>query len=208
MLAAKQEAFEESIRLKNQFRNLDEDEVEFLDSVLESTRAKEQAVKKETSEQLEFFRRQQEEADKEQLRNSGDISEIVSNVNNGTSSSENTSWALNSRKRKRAKDKEVLKGVKLRRSSSASETSKSLAKSTSLTTPHLKTNDGTEQRSQGAQHIGNIQNTLGNEPERTAVHEARATSPSLQPIPTSQTSTKHGSFAGLGLAAYSSDEEE
>ncbi|KAJ9627621.1 hypothetical protein H2203_002833 [Taxawa tesnikishii (nom. ined.)] len=61
--AAKQEAFEESIRLKNQFRSLDDDEVEFLDSVLESTRAKENAVKKETAEQLGLFRKQQEEVE-------------------------------------------------------------------------------------------------------------------------------------------------
>ena len=62
--AAKQEAFEESIRSRNQFRSLDEDEVDFLDSVLESTRAKEAEVKKQTTEQLEAFRRQQEEAEK------------------------------------------------------------------------------------------------------------------------------------------------
>ncbi|KAL9625836.1 MAG: hypothetical protein Q9160_000156 [Pyrenula sp. 1 TL-2023] len=61
--ASKQEAFEESIRLKNQFRALEEDEVEFLDSVLESTRAKEAAVSKETSEQLEAFRKQRQAAD-------------------------------------------------------------------------------------------------------------------------------------------------
>ncbi|EXJ82085.1 hypothetical protein A1O1_08154 [Capronia coronata CBS 617.96] len=56
--AAKQEAFEESIRLKNQFRPLDEDEVDFLDSVLESKRAEEDAVKQQTAEQLEAFRKQ------------------------------------------------------------------------------------------------------------------------------------------------------
>ncbi|CAG7953766.1 unnamed protein product [Penicillium salamii] len=61
---AKQEAFEEKSRLKNQFRSLDDDEVDFLDSVLESTRAKEAAVKKDTAEQLEAFRRQREKAEK------------------------------------------------------------------------------------------------------------------------------------------------
>lgn len=61
---AKQEAFEEKMKLKNQFRALDEDEVEFLDSIMESTRAQEAAVKKETAEQLELFRRQREEAEK------------------------------------------------------------------------------------------------------------------------------------------------
>ena len=50
--------------MQNQFRSLDEDEVEFLDSVLESTRTKEAEVKKQTKEQLQAFRAQQEEAEK------------------------------------------------------------------------------------------------------------------------------------------------
>ncbi|TVY71331.1 hypothetical protein LSUE1_G006612 [Lachnellula suecica] len=68
--AAKQDAFEEANRLKNQFRALDEDEVEFLDSVMESTRAEEYRVKKETAEGLALFRQQQEEADKKARRGS------------------------------------------------------------------------------------------------------------------------------------------
>lgn len=42
-----------------------DDEVEFLDAVLESTRAKEDAVRKETSARLDEFRQQQEAADRE-----------------------------------------------------------------------------------------------------------------------------------------------
>lgn len=115
---AKQEAFEESIRLKNQFRNLDEDEIEFLDSVLESTRAKEEAVKKETTEQLDIFRRQQEEADKAIMSEAvgvGDTSP-VGGIPPGESQ-----WAINARKRKRAKGREALLGAKLRKTSFANE---------------------------------------------------------------------------------------
>ncbi|KAI9801944.1 MAG: hypothetical protein M1825_002999 [Sarcosagium campestre] len=61
--AAKQEAFEESIRLKNQFRALDEDEIDFLDSVLESTRQREAELKRETNEGLDAFRRRRAEED-------------------------------------------------------------------------------------------------------------------------------------------------
>ncbi|KAI9748648.1 MAG: hypothetical protein M1815_003086 [Lichina confinis] len=114
--AAKQEAFEESIRLKNQFRSLDEDEVEFLDSVLESTRAKEAALKKETEEQLEVFRKQQENADRA-LLNDDDGEKgrgEVDTVDGG--------WKTTSRKRRRVGEKEGLKGVKLRKSSSTSGT--------------------------------------------------------------------------------------
>ncbi|KAL9130183.1 MAG: hypothetical protein Q9217_001577 [Psora testacea] len=114
LLAAKQEAFEESIKLKNQFRNLEEDEVEFLDSVLESTRAKEEAVRRETTEKLDAFRRQQEETDKA-LREGDDEKEIEEAESPAAGES---GWALRSRKRKRVKEKNGLKGLKLRKASS------------------------------------------------------------------------------------------
>ncbi|KAI9849517.1 MAG: hypothetical protein M1837_004137 [Sclerophora amabilis] len=115
--AAKQEAFEESIRLKNQFRSLDEDEVEFLDSVLESTRAQEEAVKKETTEQLGIFRRQQEEADKARLADEP----VTSSETGGGLDDGEEQWVTTGRKRKKGKEKEALRGFKLRKSSSTSE---------------------------------------------------------------------------------------
>ncbi|EAS27678.3 uncharacterized protein CIMG_10283 [Coccidioides immitis RS] len=113
--AAKQEAFEESIRLKNQFRALDEDEVEFLDSLLESTRAKEAAVKRETMEQLEMFHRQREEAEKNAVLVENKLGEPGAG-----SHGEEEKWAISGRKRRRTKDNDVLPGVKLRKSSSTS----------------------------------------------------------------------------------------
>jgi len=105
-LVAKQEAFEEKTRLKNQFRALDEDEVDFLDSVLESTRAQEAAVKKETADQLEIFRKQREEAEKAML---------------GPTSSEVTpaeeEWTISARKRRRDKGKDLLLPGKKRKAS-------------------------------------------------------------------------------------------
>ncbi|KAI9778392.1 MAG: hypothetical protein M1816_004114 [Peltula sp. TS41687] len=124
---AKQEAFEESIKLKNQFRSLDDDEVEFLDSVLESTRAKEAAVKKETIEQLDIFRRQQEEADKALLLRDDD----VTGQNVGNAALEEEQWKITAKKRKRSGEKETLKGVKLRKSS----TSEKPTASTPMTNP-------------------------------------------------------------------------
>ncbi|KAI9695797.1 MAG: hypothetical protein M1836_006063 [Candelina mexicana] len=118
---AKQEAFEESIRLKNQFRSLDEDEIEFLDSVLESTRAKEAAVNKETTEQLDLFRKQQEEADKALLLTDPDIEHASVGAASGSSIAEEEQWVINGRKRKKGKEKDGLKGVKLRKSSSTNE---------------------------------------------------------------------------------------
>ncbi|KAF2686501.1 hypothetical protein K458DRAFT_362592 [Lentithecium fluviatile CBS 122367] len=111
--AAKQEAFEEAARLKNQYRALDDDEAEFLDSVLEGTRKKEEEVKKETLEQLDAFRRRQEEAERrafeEEQRKEGKEGEGLTHAQ----------WVAAGRKRK--KGHELLKGVKIRRKSGAGE---------------------------------------------------------------------------------------
>ncbi|KAL4813695.1 N-terminal domain of NEFA-interacting nuclear protein NIP30-domain-containing protein [Aspergillus spinulosporus] len=96
---AKQEAFEEKIKLKNQFRALDEDEVEFLDSIMESTRAHEATVKKETAEQLEQFRRQREEAEKAYLKDTS--TEIPPPA-------EAEDWKIASRKRRRERSGATL----------------------------------------------------------------------------------------------------
>lgn len=109
---AKQEAFEEKMRLKNQFRALDEDEVDFLDSVLESTRAQEAAVKKDTADQLEVFRKQREEAEKAML---GPTSSEVT-------PEEEEEWSIPARKRRRDKGKDSLLPGK-KRKASATESS-------------------------------------------------------------------------------------
>lgn len=102
---AKQEAFEEKSRLRNQFRSLDEDEVEFLDSVLESTRAKEAAVKKETAEQLEAFHRRREQAQKALLEsNSPDTAPV-----------QGQEWTALARKRRNDKHKNSLIAGKKRK---------------------------------------------------------------------------------------------
>ncbi|KKK22720.1 hypothetical protein P175DRAFT_0453034 [Aspergillus ochraceoroseus IBT 24754] len=104
---AKQEAFEEKMKLKNQFRSLDEDEIEFLDSIMESTRAQEANVKRETAEQLELFRRQREEAEKTLLEDtSADVAEVA----------EGEDWRIPARKKRREKNKELLIPGKKRKS--------------------------------------------------------------------------------------------
>ncbi|RCI07902.1 hypothetical protein L249_5783 [Ophiocordyceps polyrhachis-furcata BCC 54312] len=55
--AAKQAAFEEKFRLKNQFRALDDDEAEFLDEIREREREEEERVRRETEERVRAFRR-------------------------------------------------------------------------------------------------------------------------------------------------------
>lgn len=76
-------------------------------------------MKKETAEGLALFRQQQEEADKK--ARSGDAAPIVEV---GSPVAEEESWIAGGRKRKRTKEKEILKGVKVRRSSTVNETDK------------------------------------------------------------------------------------
>ena len=205
MIAAKQEAFEESIRLKNQFRNLDEDEIEFLDSVLESTRAKEEAVKKETGEQLDVFRKAQEEADRQALLKE----EEGGDGNNGGSPTggEETSWAVGGRKRKRGKEKEGFKGLKIRRGSEAIEVNGK------ATLGEKKVLDGTPDRVAPRAHGYSYKQTASTQiitntsksveaPSSDGI--SKATSVGTSPVPTSQPTKP----LGLGLAGYSSEEDE
>lgn len=205
MIAAKQEAFEESIRLKNQFRNLDEDEIEFLDSVLESTRAKEEAVKKETKEQLDLFRRQQEEADKALLDAAGNES-TVAPATAGSPSAEEGQWAVNARKRKRAKEKEVLKGVKLRKSSSTIEQVASPSTETDPV-PSIPKSKSNPSNSKPVQKAG--QATVKDAVIKTGITLSSTEERSGEKGPSATSSAKptNGGLPSLGLGDYSSDDE-
>ncbi|EXJ77445.1 hypothetical protein A1O3_09671 [Capronia epimyces CBS 606.96] len=114
--AAKQEAFEESIRLKNQFRPLDEDEVDFLDSVLESNRAKEDAVKNETAEQLEAFRKQRALAEQALLNQQAndEVGKLDAPVGRAA-------WVTQKKKRRRDKESESGQDPKSRKLSSPTD---------------------------------------------------------------------------------------
>ena len=183
--------------------------MEFLDSVLESTRAKEQAVKKETSEQLEVFRRQQEEADKALLGEPRDTSATDSSTNGGQSVADESQWALSARKRKRAKDKEVLKGVKLRKSSSTSDGPASLSSNTSPAVPlnmvkgNAKDDSGHTEDSEIARK-GN-----SNKPSEDANGgtEASALLGRASSSKVANVGFNVGALTGLGLGGYNSDEE-
>lgn len=77
--------------------------------MLEATRQKEAEVKKETLEQLDAFRKRQEEAERKALEEE----------NTEPPKEDEAQWVAHGRKRK--KGRELLKGVKLRRVSSAAE---------------------------------------------------------------------------------------
>ncbi|GIK02764.1 hypothetical protein Aspvir_006825 [Aspergillus viridinutans] len=188
---AKQEAFEEKIKLKNQFRSLDEDEVEFLDSIMESTRAQEAAVKKETAEQLELFRRQREEAEKALLENSSaDV--LLSN--------EGEDWKIPARKRRRDKNKELLLPGKRRKSASEGAAERPSPSESKADAPKMQS-PSKDSKTPAAVEVP------------PAAEDAKTTK-SLGPSSTSDPQKANASLPAaksstlsLGLAGYSSDSE-
>ncbi|KAI8949368.1 N-terminal domain of NEFA-interacting nuclear protein NIP30-domain-containing protein [Xylaria longipes] len=117
--AAKQAAFEEQNRIRNQFRALDDDEIEFLHGVSDEQRAEEERVRRETEEGLADFRERQRA-----VGGGGSNDDDVGGAGAGVEVG-NEEWgtAAAGRKRKRDKEKEkgVLKGVKRRTSTGTKE---------------------------------------------------------------------------------------
>ncbi|KAI1819136.1 N-terminal domain of NEFA-interacting nuclear protein NIP30-domain-containing protein [Xylaria intraflava] len=114
--AAKQAAFEEQNRLRNQFRALDEDEIEFLSGVRDEERAEEERVRRETEEGLAGFR-------KARMGSGGGSADVGGDeAADGDAAEESwgAEWTAGSgRKRKREKERDKgrgLKGVKRRSS--------------------------------------------------------------------------------------------
>jgi hypothetical protein len=206
----KQEAFEESMRLKNQFRALDEDEVEFLDSVLESTRTKEAAVKKETAEQLAEFHRQREEAERALLEDTTSGEKIALAGGASGSTVEEDQWAISGRKRKRSK-KDLLFSTKIRRSSTMEEaTSPSERK---VSPDNLKTSTESGKPTGTSSASPPSKTRLDLPAADTSVSEQdEKKSPNIsqelkQPRDKKETGPKAAPRPSLGLVAYSSDEE-
>jgi hypothetical protein len=140
-------------------------------------------VKRETAEGLALFRQQQEEADKKAQRGSDGAA-----IDEGLPTLEEEVWVAGGRKRKRAKEKEGLKGVKIRRSSTSIET----AKLGQASTPGSSSpNEGNFQRTEAAtvqpQKIQELQ-------------DPKAESPAInkKPLPRPK----------AGLVDYGSDEED
>ena len=196
--------------MKNQFRTLDDDEVEFLDSVLESTRAKEEAVKRETVEQLDVFRRQQEEADRALLLQHEEGRDEDKNGKAGSPTTEETPWAVNARKRKRAKEREGLKGVKLRKSSTTGERPTAIeATLPSTVTETIATKTRSTNEANGISHRLPTPSSLARgKKDSNSTMTAKMSSktePSLSPD--TVTGSKDPSRPGLGLTGYSSDDD-
>lgn len=195
---AQQEAFEEKFKLRNQFRSLDEDEVEFLDSIMESTRAQEAAVKKDTAEQLEVFRQHREEAEKTLMEDtSADVGPPA----------EGEDWKIPSRKRRRDKNKDLLVTGKKRKSASedAGPNPAKMKKTSSDVMPAAE--KGSEAKS------GSVAKSPAPSEDKSKPSDTKiAGKPSADvnnaapPQPEAKQSAKPASMP-LGLANYDSDSE-
>lgn len=188
--AAKQEAFEENLRLKNQFRTLDDDEIDFLDSVLESTRAKEQLVKRETAEQLDAYRKQREAAEKV----SSEAESVAENTKGATSTSTEELWTTTSRKRRHVKAWESGRVSKISRKSSMT------AKASQNKSPADEQTPDEATCSQGdGKPISSDSDRASTKVEPSKPHGVKSSKTSVV--------TPQSTPTMLGLGVYDSDEE-
>lgn len=180
----KQAEFEEKARYKLHVA-LDDEEADYLDSVLEKKRQEEANVKKETFEQLDLFRRQREEAE----RKAKGLEEESSEAPNDEDAPQ---WAAVGRKRKKGSEAGLLKGVKLRKSSSVPEDKKPMdeEKVTSQSGTSVKTNMPSTA-------------TNANSSKSPATASANPTKPSA-----AQSTSKPVNTLSLGLGYASSDDED
>ena len=152
--------------------------------MLESTRTKEAEVSKQTRVDLEAFRVQQGEAEKAaKLEEEGSTAPAVAET-----------WSVGPRKRKKAREGEAVGGIKFRKTSTAKSEER-----------------GANQKQASAAAVGvDPKADLGNRDKTGSAAEGKssvmtkdilppaAASPPSPPAPT----------PGLGLVAYSSDEDD
>ncbi|KID87977.1 NEFA-interacting nuclear protein NIP30 [Metarhizium guizhouense ARSEF 977] len=104
--AAKQAAFEEQNKIRNQFRALDDDEIEFLDEVVAARRKEEERVRRETEDGVRAFRELQ--------RRRGSGGEAV-----GEGHDEGEDWGVGRKRKRRDRDRDREKAVVRRRADGA-----------------------------------------------------------------------------------------
>ncbi|KAI1415559.1 hypothetical protein F5Y13DRAFT_156282 [Hypoxylon sp. FL1857] len=183
--AAKQAAFEEQNRIRNQFRALDDDEIEFLDGVRDERRVEEEKMKRETEERLASFRQAQKAA-----RTTTSAEEDSGNRHEDE---EAVAWTGAGKKRRRS-DKEVksiVKGVKRR--ASEHEKEDDVAAAVKSKPEEVKT----ETKTKGESKLDTKTDTAS-KPSATA-KPAKSPAPEIAP---------EKPKPKLGLVDYGSDEDD
>ncbi|KAF3059974.1 hypothetical protein GL218_05113 [Daldinia childiae] len=181
--AAKQAAFEEKTRISNQFRALDDDEIDFLESMRDERRVEEERVKRETEERLASFRQAQKATGT--TASSGDAED--GDVVREDIGEDVGTWTGGVKKRKRP-DKEVkaiVKGVKKRASGSEKEVERAVEPDTKLEGLKAKTE---------SKPIPNVRTNSDPKSSKTIEEKTDQEQPKSKPK--------------LGLVDYGSDEDE
>lgn len=127
--AAKQEAFEEATKLRNQFRPLDDSEVAFLDSIKLKEKAEATTVRKETQVQLAAFRREREAAE-EKVREL----EASHQADRDNEEAPKEKWTA-TKKRRRAKDDDKIATSKALKTSTSTDEVPSTTQPSNTTQP-------------------------------------------------------------------------
>ena len=148
-----------------------------------------------------MFRRQQDEADKAILSESDTPDPSAPGKAHGPSITE-SDWAVNAKKRKRTKDNEGLKGIKLRKSSPSDISPKATTSTVCAGSPtpssvskELKAVLGSPVREQAV--------AMDSSPS-----PKRDTKSSCDSSATSKSETTKGTLPELGLAGYGSSDED
>ncbi|KAI0448897.1 N-terminal domain of NEFA-interacting nuclear protein NIP30-domain-containing protein [Xylaria acuta] len=181
--AAKQAAFEEQNRIRNQFRALDDDEIEFLHGVSDERRAEEERVRRETEEGLAGFRKKQRATTAGGSEDAG----VEGEGEGGNEEWGNAAAAGRKRKRDREKEKGVLKGVKRR------------------------TSTGTKEKEEGKGRVDAFPRSAGDDRlDPTSTESAAHKDAAVVPIPvqTANATQKPKPKPALGLVDYGSDDDD
>ena len=163
--------------------------------MLESTRREEERVRRETAEGLLAFRQRQEEADKKLLQSQqGDA------ISPADEAEEEWTVGSGGRKRKRKVEREGLRGVKLRRSSTAA--SGDLRESGESSRPAGAETPTLQMQAQDAA-------AQGKEPDATVKLDSKpGPKPTVSPPPKRKTPAPAPVKGGLGLVDYGSDSDD
>jgi len=160
--------------------------VDFLDSINDLTRQKEAEVRKETAENLDKFRKLQEEAEQKAVMGEDAAGDGTVGGGAGADGEEQVSWVPGAgRKRKKGKEeKEGVKGLKMRKTSSTAED----ASKSELAKAEIKPTTATKSATSSTAALTN---------------DKPPPAPSVAPSEVAATKPA----AGLGLNGYSSDED-
>lgn len=162
--------------MKNQFPTLDDAEIDFLNATAAKQEEEARKVKAQTAADLALFRQQRDEAEKAALRE-GPVE--VAPEGDGMQDM----WKVGPKKRKKGKERELIGGVKIRRTSTAEKGKEEEVKSPLKPSEKIETAVPSVEGEEVASKA---------EPAVTSL-EKKSASPTVQPA--------------LGLGGYSSDED-